>query len=461
MKNIGAGVTLFRSTAVTVAGALIILQLVMFSASAYYIMLPMAKRSADDLAALMVLSAQTWVELPPQTRQDFELELARKHNLWLLDSTTSLPDNEHYIPYLSLLEQSLEARTGKVIHTKITEWEKTWFWVEFSSGGHQISIGFPQDRLGIQSPLALLLIMAATIVLTLITAIILAGRITRPLQHLTEAAKHIGMGNTPATLAEGNVKELAELARTFNSMAQQVKALLANRTTLLAGISHDLRTPLARMRLALEMLPQDADPKIIARLKNDVEEMNRLIGEFLAFSRGLEKEVLQNTDLTQLLQELADNTAAENVIVRWQPASPCERPLGQMALRRILANLLSNAVRYGAGREVELQCECAEHESVIHVLDRGPGIPAEEVENVFRPFYRLESSRSTATGGSGLGLAIAKQLAEVNGWKIELLPRSGGGTEARLTIPHQVLSSVCGSGRDTLKITAPEKNGML
>jgi two-component system osmolarity sensor histidine kinase EnvZ len=124
------------------------------------------------------------------------------------------------------------------------------------------------------------------------------------------------------------------------------------------------------------------------------------------------------------------------VIIRWQPASPCERKVGQMALRRILANLLSNAVRYGAGREVELQCECAEHESVIHVLDHGPGIPAEEVENVFRPFYRLESSRSTATGGSGLGLAIAKQLAEVNGWKIELLPRSGGGTEARLTIPH-------------------------
>lgn len=428
--------TLFRSTAVTVASALIILQLVMFGASAYYIMLPMARRSADDLAALMVLSAQTWVELPPQTRQDFELELARKHNLWLLDSTTSLPDNEHYIPYLSLLENALEARTGKVTHTKVTQWEKTWLWVEFSSGGHQISIGFPQDRLGMQSPLALLLVMAATIMLTLITAIILARRITRPLQHLTEAARHVGLGNTPAILAEGNVKELAELARTFNSMAQQVKALLANRTTLLAGISHDLRTPLARMRLAVEMLPQDADPKIIARLKSDIEEMNRLIGEFLAFSRGLEKEVLQNIDLTSVLQELADNVATADAAVRWQPQGQCVRAVGQMALRRILANLLSNAVRYGAGKEVELQCECAERESVIRVLDRGTGIPPEEVENVFRPFYRLESSRSTATGGSGLGLAIAKQLAEVNGWKIELLPRSDGGTEARLTIPH-------------------------
>ena len=436
MARSGKNTTLFRSTAVTVASALIALQLVMFGASAYYIMLPMAKRSTDDLAALMVLSAQTWAELPPQTRPDFELELARQHNLWLIDNTTSLPDYEHHSPYLMLLEQALAERTGKVTRTKMTEFGKTWFWVEFDSGDKQISVGFPQDRLGAQPPQAILLIMAATIALALLTAIVLARRITRPLQNLAEAARHVGMGNIPASLAEDGVEELAELARTFNNMAQQVQALLANRTTLLAGISHDLRTPLARMRLALEMLPENAEPKIIARLKSDIESMNRLIGEFLAFSRGLEKETLQKTDVSVLLQELADNAAAEGAAVRWQPAPNCERPFAQMALRRIVSNLLSNAVRYGAGREVELLCECAETESVIRVLDRGPGIPPQEMENVFRPFYRLEASRSTATGGSGLGLAIAKQLAEVNGWQIALLPREGGGTEARLTIPR-------------------------
>lgn len=426
--------TLFRSTAVTVASALIVLQLVIFGASAYYIMLPMIKRSTDDLAALMVLSAQTWFELPPQTRPDFELELARQHNLWLIDSVTPLPDYEHRSPYLMLLEQALEERTGKVTNTKMTEFGKTWIWVEFDNGENQISMGFPQDRLGVQPPLALLLIMAATIALALITAIILARRITRPLQNLADAARHVGMGSTPVALAEDGVEELAALARTFNNMAQQVQALLANRTTLLAGISHDLRTPLARMRLAVEMLPENADPKIIARLKNDIEGMNCLIGEFIAFSRGLEKEAMQNTDLNALLLELADNAAAEGVAVRWQEAGQCERAVGQMALRRIVANLLSNAVRYGGGGEVELACDCGEDKTVVRVLDRGPGIPPDEVENVFRPFYRLESSRSTVTGGSGLGLAIARQLADVNGWKIELLPREGGGTEARLTI---------------------------
>ena len=127
---------------------------------------------------------------------------------------------------------------------------------------------------------------------------------------------------------------------------------------------------------------------------------------------------------------------AEGALIRWQPQAICERAVGRMALRRILSNLLSNAARYGGGRELELSCNCDENETVIRVLDRGHGIPAAEVENVFRPFYRLESSRSIVTGGSGLGLAIARQLAEVNGWEIALLPRAGGGTEARLSIPH-------------------------
>ncbi|MGV8934958.1 MAG: ATP-binding protein [Gallionellaceae bacterium] len=427
--------SLFRSTAITVASALIILQLVIFSASAYYILLPMAKRSTDDLAALMVLSVQTWVELPPDTRPDFELELARQHNLWLIDSATTLPAYTHHTPYLLLLEQALQTRTGKATHARKSDFGKPWYWFELSSGDKQLSIGFPEDRLGVQSPLALLLIVAATIALTFITSIILARRIVRPLQTLAMAARRVGQGGTPDKLAEDGVLELAELAHTFNNMAQQVQALLANRTTLLAGISHDLRTPLARMRLAVEMLPHNTEPKTVSRLKNDIEEMNRLIGEFLAFSRGLEKELPRPCDLPVLLRGLVEDVAGEAAKIELQPAQECLRSLGQMALRRIVSNLLSNAVRYGSGKEIKLEYDCMEDSIVIRILDRGPGIPADEIENVFRPFYRLESSRNAITGGSGLGLAIAKQLAEVNGWYLELLAREDGGTEARLTIP--------------------------
>lgn len=427
--------TLFRSTATTVAVALIVFQLIMLATTAYYIVLPMAKRSADDLAAIMVLSAQTWVELPPQTRLDFELELVKKHNLRLFDATAELPGHDHRFPYLSLLEDALAARTGESIRIKVAELEQTWLWAEIRTGGKLIRIGFPRNRLGMQPPLALLLVLAATIALTLLTAIILARRITRPLERLSEAARHVGQGNTPEALPESGPEELASLARAFNLMALQVQELLANRTTLLAGISHDLRTPLARMRLAVEMLPGDAAPKLVARLQHDLEEMNRLIGEFIELSQGLEKETPQTTDLVQLSQELADDAKNGGAQVECHATTPCIRQLGPMALRRILANLLGNAVRYGAGQPVTIELTCDEKAAVIHVLDRGPGIPPDQVESVFRPFYRLEASRSTATGGSGLGLAIARQLADANGWKIELLPREGGGTDARLTIP--------------------------
>ncbi|MDP1635753.1 MAG: ATP-binding protein, partial [Gallionellaceae bacterium] len=241
----------------------------------------------------------------------------------------------------------------------------------------------------------------------------------------------------PESFPETGIRELSGLAATFNQMAVQVSELLANRTTLLAGISHDLRTPLARMRLAIEMLPEGTDPKLVARLQHDVDEMNQLIGEFLAFSRELQREVPQQTDIDELLRELADNARDAGAQVEYEAAGKVTIFVGELSLRRILGNLIGNAVRYGSNGTVTIARDITEKEVVIRVMDRGPGIPAHELENVFHPFYRLETSRSNDTGGSGLGLAIARQLADTNGWKIELLSRPGGGTEARLTMPME------------------------
>jgi two-component system osmolarity sensor histidine kinase EnvZ len=427
--------SLFRSTATTVATALLVFQLILIAATVNYVMLPMAKRSADDLAALLVLSAQTWVELPPETRKDFELELAQKHQFMLFDDGTPLPQREIFLPYLTLLDSALTARTGETISIKVTEFETVWFWAEIHTGGKLIRIGFPKERLNVDPPRMLILALAATIILTLFTALILARRITRPLAHFSRAAGRIGEGNLPESFPETGIRELSGLATAFNRMALQVRELLANRTTMLAGISHDLRTPLARMRLALEMLPANTDPKLVARLQHDVDEMNQLVGEFLALSRELQKETPQQFDLDSLLQELAGNAEDEAAQVEYRSSGSFQLSAGTMSLRRILANLIGNAVRYGNNAMVTIALDITEDKAVIRILDRGPGIPAHELENVFRPFYRLEASRSNATGGSGLGLAIARQLADSNGWKIELLPRPGGGTEARLTIP--------------------------
>ncbi|MBI5006972.1 MAG: HAMP domain-containing protein [Nitrosomonadales bacterium] len=427
--------SLFRSTATTVAAVLLLFQLILIAATVYYVMLPMARRSADDLAALLVLSAQTWVELPPETREDFELELVRKHQFILFEDSTPLPPREIFLPYLSLLDSALTTRTGEDISIKMTEFETVWFWAEIHTGGRMIRIGFPKERLDMDPPRMLLLALAATVILTLLTALILARRITRPLAHFSRAAKRIGAGDIPESFPETSISELSGLATTFNQLALQVRELLANRTTMLAGISHDLRTPLARMRLAIEMLPANTDPKLVARLQHDIDEMNQLVGEFLALSRELQKETPQQIDLASLLAELAENARDAGAQVEYRSTGDAKVSAGPMSLRRILNNLIGNAVRYGSNAMVTITLDMQEDATVIGILDRGPGIPAHEVENVFHPFYRLEASRSNTTGGSGLGLAIARQLADANSWKVELLPRQGGGTEARLTIP--------------------------
>lgn len=423
--------SLFRSTATTVAVVLLVFQLLLIAATVKFVMLPMAKRSADDLAALLVLSAQTWVELPPETREDFELELARKHQFMLFHDGNPLPPGEIYLPYLMLLDEALQARAGTSAAIKITEFDTVWFWAEIQTGGRMIRIGFPKERLNADPPKMLLTTLIATIILTLLTAMILARRITRPLSSFTRAARRIGEGNTPEPLPETGIRELSGLATTFNRMAIQVRDLLSNRTTLLAGISHDLRSPLARMQLAIEMLPADCDPKLVTRLRRDVEEMNELIGEFMELSRELHREVPQEIDLDSLLREMAADAQIE-----YQPVGEMLLSTSPLSLRRVLNNLIGNAVRYSSGLPVTLTLERTASDITIRILDRGPGIPAHELENVFHPFYRLEASRSSDTGGSGLGLAIARQLADINDWKIELLAREGGGTEARLSMPQ-------------------------
>ncbi len=439
MRAVKTTRSLFRSTATTVAVALVIFQFILIAATVNYVMLPMAKRSADDLSALLVLSAQTWVELPPETRRDFELELVQKHQFMLFEDMPPLPPRSDFLPYLNLLDNALSTRTGESVSVKVTKLDTTWFWAEVHTGGKLIRIGFPKDRLDMNPPMMLVLALSAMIVLTLLTALILARRITKPLSQFSLAAQRIGEGSFPESLPETHIKELAGLAQTFNQMAFQVREHLANRTVMLAGISHDLRTPLARMRLVIEMLPQATDPKLIVRLQHDIEYMNQLIGEFLVLSRDMQKEETEQVDISGVLQELADEVREEGAQVEWQPREHVLRSVGPNSLRRVLTNLLGNAQRYGKGSPIEIRVKSNDTSTVICILDRGPGIPVTELENVFRPFYRLESSRSDVTGGSGLGLAIARQLSDANGWKIELLPRLGGGMEACLSIPNEVI----------------------
>jgi two-component system osmolarity sensor histidine kinase EnvZ len=216
-------------------------------------------------------------------------------------------------------------------------------------------------------------------------------------------------------------------------MARQVSDLLSARTTLLAGVSHDLRTPLARMRLALEMLKTTPTPQLIERLERDIAQMNQLIGNVLDLARGLEHEQPVVTDWGDFLTQIATDfsTPDHTVELRFPTGT---WPVARSALQRAIGNLLQNAQRYAPNAPVELVCEAEGQHCRIGVLDRGPGIAADKIESMFAPFQRMETSRSPATGGSGLGLAIVRELARANEWDITLSARPGGGLQAWITL---------------------------
>lgn len=415
-------------------GAFILFELLVAVAVLSFMMVPLARRSASDLAGLMVLCAQTWSELPPTTRPAFEEELARTHLLALRAEPPAHDRDEWHSPYLYFLEQALAQRSGQTRHLSREYIDgEEWFWTALPSGSGHISVGFPIRRVEVQPLTALLLSTLVGLALAVLAARWLAGRTVAPLTRLENAAARLGRGQAPQLLDESGPRELAALARRFNAMARQVQELLAARTTLLAGLSHDLRTPLARMRLALTLLEERPSPKTLQRLEQDVEEMDRLIGNVLSLARGLHGEEAKDLALQPLLTELAAQSPAGRVTVACPPLQVHAAPQG---LRRALTNLLENALRYGGDGPVELVASQEGGTMRIGVLDRGPGIPADQLAAVFQPFHRLEASRSPQTGGAGLGLAIVAQLAQANGWEVRLQPRPGGGLEAWLQWPQ-------------------------
>lgn len=426
--------SLFARLAAVIGGAILVYDLLTHAFLAYYLFMPMIERSADDLAAMVVLSAESWSSRPEAERPEVAERIAREYDFRFDPPASGLAEPAGPASaYLGALAKALEQRTGKPAEI-LTDARRVWYWVDLPVAGEAVRVGFRADRLSGYPVVTLYLMLALGSLLAFGTAMLFVRRVNEPLRRLVEVVRRIGQGEFPAALPATGPEEIAQLISAFNHMNTQVRELLAGRTTLLVGVSHDLRTPLARMQFAVEMLSADADPKLAAALRRDIEEMDRLIGRFLEIGKGFDGELAEALDINALIAELVDGARRIGGRCEWQPGSPCTVIAQPLALRRILANLLDNAVRYGGGQPVTITQRCEHDRCVVSVADRGPGIPEAEQDAVFRPFHRLEHSRNDKTGGSGLGLAIARQLADANGWALSLRARAGGGSEAVLVI---------------------------
>ena len=274
----------------------------------------------------------------------------------------------------------------------------------------------------------------ALLVLLLVIVLYLTARsITRPLSDLARAADSLGREAHPAPqLAERGARELRDAARAFNTMQDRLHRYLDSRTRVLAAMSHDLKTPLTRLRLQVEALD---NPPMQERIGRELDEMESMVREALALFRGLDDgEPAAPVDVNALLEKIREEfrDLGGTVTITGQALRPL---VGKpQALKRCLTNLIANAVKFGTRAEV-LIADGAD--LVIRVRDHGPGIPEEELERVFEPFYRLESSRNRDSGGTGLGLTIARDLAQAHGGSLLLANLAGGGLEATLRLPRR------------------------
>ena len=270
------------------------------------------------------------------------------------------------------------------------------------------------------------------LILVLGTVLLFMTRtITRPLSGLAEAAEAAGRGTRVAPLPEVGARELREATRAFNSMQERLHRYLDSRTSVLAAMSHDLRTPLTRIRLRVESIEDESQRE---RFVADLDEMNRMISGALSLFRGLNEEEPEiQCDVAELLGALRDEFAEIGVTVDVQGEALRAIRLRPLAIKRCLTNLLSNAAKFAGNPRVIVEDGAS---LVIRVCDDGPGIPEEDLERVFEPFYRLESSRNIETGGTGLGLSIARDIAQAHGGSLVLRNRSPHGLEAVLTLPR-------------------------
>jgi len=427
--------SLLGRTALTIAATLLVFMIISMGAAVYFIFIPTAKRSTDDFAAVIISAAHSLQSLPEDMHEELRQQLLLDHGLIVSEQTHSLAEKSFDAPYFLFFRESLARRAGEDLAIFGTETSPL-VWVDVPAHGRLYRLGFDRERAGTNPPVAILLAICGGAVLTLLASFLEVRKVIEPLERLSATARELGHGQNPPPLAEEGPREIAELAGAFNRMATDLRAMSENRNVIIAGLSHDLRTPLTRLELAVEMLSKDANPKLIAGIRRDLAAMNNLIEQFLQFSRGIEDERTEDLDLWETIESQAADLGREGARLRLHRHNPpCVYHADPVALERVLSNLLENAARYGGDKAIDVNLYCTDKAVSVEICDRGPGIPADQVEAVFRPFHRLEQARGSKSGGSGLGLAIARQLAIKHRWTIDLLPRKGGGTVAKLSLP--------------------------
>ena len=384
---------------------------------------PRARQISQNLVSIVNITRTALINSQPELRHELLSDLAEREGIQVY---TAEPGERLAPPAdrpvlnlaLELARQELGEGTGFAGERE----GKPGLWLSFHIGEDEYWLHIPRERIERQIALRWLGWGALT---DAVAARRVFSRVAPELSApgARAAAGAIGKGKTPDPVSESGPEEIRTLSQAFNQMSKDLARLDADRALILAGVSHDLRTPLSRLRLGLEM--SGADAQLKDGMTADIEEMDRIVNQFLDFARTDGGESPQHADLAAISAEVAEHYLRHGRPVETDLGSVPEMPLQTMAMRRVVLNLVDNALRYGT-KDVGISVHAEDHAVVLRVTDRGPGIPPSEVERLKRPFTRLEAARRDK-GGAGLGLAIVERVVRAHRGSLDLSRAKGAG----------------------------------
>lgn len=393
---------------------------------------PRAQQTAQLVVAVINLTRAAVLSSAPEWRSALLAELAGSEGLRVQiaepgDEFIPLTDDR---PETRMMMDIVRRNAGQ--NTRFAESRNGIhaFWVSFLIGDDEFWVSLPKERMEHSHSQVLLVRTMLVFALSLLGAYFIAWQVSRPLKEMAQAARQIGRGETPQRLREEGASEIAEVARAYNQMSEDLAAHDRERALVLGGISHDLRTPLTRIRLAAELTD---DESLRDGLNADVDQMDAVIEQFLDFARMDESEPVMSTDLESLVSEVVQRFSQQASAIRLELGAVPQIAARPMMLKRALGNLLDNAIKYGGG-DIAVTLNRDGEQITLIVADRGPGIAEDQRDVVKRPFIRLEAARSDASG-SGLGLAIVERAARLHGGQFILSENQGGGLRAVLLLP--------------------------
>ena len=397
---------------------------------------PRSEQIASEVDSIVTVTRAALLHSAPMLRRELLFELATAQGIRVYpkevsDEITPLPDSE----LIRLVAANVRNRLGDNTEFAGTVNDIRGFWVSFYIDDDDYWLMLERDRIERASGIQWIGWGGVTLLLSLIGAIFISRLINQPLARLSTAARAVARGKTPPRLPESGPAEIREANGSFNQMVQDLKQVESDRAVILAGISHDLRTPIARMLLEVEMakLPEDAQRGMQA----DLAQMEAIIAQFLDYARPAEPGSHAVFDLSALLRKVAHEAQRSADIEVSSSIDDALRMKGhQTEIERLLANLIENARRYGktAGHEIaqiDISASLIDGGVLIEVADHGSGLPEEQIPHLLRPFTRMDTARSQANG-AGLGLAIVDRVVQKHHGRREIKNREEGGLAVRV-----------------------------